>query len=120
MPACSQFAVEFAGDFVTQNGLGHVTALVPDGTTDFLVTAQGGYVTRWYGLPRDVDDNGRIWLRDPAWGPVPPQTALLIESPDVLPLRDIYLAFDPTAAVPVCERGGWTPPNPALLSQSLK
>ena len=70
---CSQFIVEFAGDFVTQNlnsGLnyGNVTAAVPDGVLDFVAVSgtTGTRITRWYGLPRDVDGDGHIWSTNAA------------------------------------------------------
>jgi len=74
---CSQFAVEYAGDFITQdndqyvlqNGVlvqnenwGNATALGPDGVIDYVVDHSKvtsndynvGASTRWYGLPRDT------------------------------------------------------------------
>lgn len=66
MNNCSQFIVEYAGDFVTQNdnpsdtaNYGSVTNVVPDGRTDFVVF-NGVAKTRWYGLPRDVNGDGII------------------------------------------------------------
>ena len=67
LPACTQFMVEFAGDFVTQDaGTG---AVVPDpdldgnvdnngdGTIDYVATTRQ---VRWYGLPRDTTGDGAI------------------------------------------------------------
>jgi type II secretory pathway pseudopilin PulG len=95
LSGCSQFIVEFAGDFVTQENdatnanYGDVTSgSGPDGITDFVVAVVGGVnvrSTRWYGMPRDVagDPNkggpdGHVF-RGNAANP----------SVDVVPLRDV-------------------------------
>lgn len=57
--ACTQFIVEFAGDFVTQSNTGGVTSLVPDDVIDFEIVG-GQRRVRWFGLPRDVDGDGDI------------------------------------------------------------
>lgn len=60
---CTQFIVEFAGDYVTQNSNGDVTSPVSDGVLDFVVVDPAGdkiRSTRWYGFPRDVDGDGYI------------------------------------------------------------
>jgi prepilin-type N-terminal cleavage/methylation domain-containing protein len=57
VPSCSQFIVDFAGDFVTQLQDGSVSAAVPDGVIDFVA---GTHQVRWYGLPRDTNGDGRI------------------------------------------------------------
>ena len=57
LPGCTQFAVEYAGDFFTQDATGTVTSNRPDGVTDFTDASRK---TRWYGLPRDVNGNGTI------------------------------------------------------------
>ncbi|MFN4243823.1 MAG: type II secretion system protein J [Tepidisphaerales bacterium] len=70
LPRCTNFIVEFAGDFITQdsrqivNGFpndnyGVAYAAVPDGEIDYVVH-KGARRIRWYGLPRytnsgDVD-----------------------------------------------------------------
>jgi type II secretory pathway pseudopilin PulG len=64
---CSNFIVEFAGDFVTQDNnptsasYGNVTSasgtIAPDGIVDFNVLG-GVRQTQWYGLPRDIDGDG--------------------------------------------------------------
>ncbi len=86
---CSQFAIEFAGDFVKQNPDGTVadayfdpgTLAVKadgsgqDGLIDFAVLGTGAntrQVIRWYGLPRDTTNDGVIKTDDG----------------DVTPLRD--------------------------------
>ncbi len=92
LPACSQFIVEFAGDFITQNwdpvttggdppdsDLDRVHAdygkppIVPalrnqpDGRIDTVFNSTSGSYTgqiRWYGFPRDTNDDGRIVADD--------------------------------------------------------
>ena len=72
--SCSQFVVEYAGDFVKQNADGTLDTSTddillrlasrasrkPDGVLDFVVSNTKPSVreTRWYGMPRDVDGNG--------------------------------------------------------------
>ena len=58
---CTQFYVEFAGDFLTQNPTtgnrdpaSPVGIVAPDGVTDFYVDATGVRHTRWYGLYRST------------------------------------------------------------------
>ncbi len=70
--ACTQFIVEFAGDFMTQNASGTVTGTAPDGVIDFLVVG-GQRQVRWFGLPRDVNGDGTINA----------------PSGDVVPVRDV-------------------------------
>ena len=50
VPSCSQFCVEFAGDFVNQSGGGTAG---PDGTIDYNMV-NGTRQIRWYGMPRNV------------------------------------------------------------------
>lgn len=74
---CSQFTVEFAGDFVGQNDTtGAVTGTTPDGILDFAIV-NGIRQTRFYGMPRDVDGDGII------------SAANYGTSPDVVPVRDL-------------------------------
>jgi prepilin-type N-terminal cleavage/methylation domain-containing protein len=104
IPACSQFAVEYAGDFITQlydadadgvleatelrdPSFGNFVRAEPDGVTDFIVvnagTANVKAETRWYGFPRNVDTsdddvtNGREVISTAA------------TSRDVIPLYDV-------------------------------
>ena len=88
LPGCTQFVVEYAGDFLTQNpNDGSIIAtapnngLAPDGRIDFTVDVSGVRHTRWYGLPRDVDGDGSIL------GPGA-TAADLLDSIDVRPLAD--------------------------------
>ena len=91
----SNFIVEFAGDYVTQDNdpasptYGQVIKNEPDHpvtVTDFQVYGVGKNITRktrWYGLPRDVNGDGVIRIRtenDPIQ-PVPD---------DVAPLKDFF------------------------------
>ena len=56
---CTQFIVEFAGDFLTQDpATGAVAGPLPDGVLDFDI-AGGVRQTQWYGLPRDIDGDGQ-------------------------------------------------------------
>lgn len=82
---CTQFIVEYAGDFLNQDpnsgavipgpgGKPGVSAYTTDGTTivrgstdgqiDFVVESNGTRRIRWYGLPRDVDADGFIKIND--------------------------------------------------------
>ena len=66
VPGCSQFIVEFAGDYCTQNNDPAVVSgplafgapiagnPTPDGEIDFAVV-NGQRTIRWYGYPRDTD-----------------------------------------------------------------
>lgn len=97
VPACTQFIVEFAGDFLEQNpSTGAVedvnnngTFFEPDGQIDYV---PGTGQVRWYGMPRDTSGNGIIRASDG----------------DVVPVRDVAGG---TAAV--FER---VLPTPAVLS----
>lgn len=99
---CTQFIVEFAGDYLTQQNdptvalYGNIlTPGAPDGVIDYVVWDPPGAAppirqTRWYGMPRDNDGDGQI-LAAP-------------DSPDVLPVRDV-------AGIQVFERA--LPPVPS-------
>lgn len=73
--ACTQFVVEYAGDFVPQNQTGGIdTAVLATGGTDGIVDfnlVNGERTIRWYGFPRDTSGDGQIRRID-----------------DVVPLRD--------------------------------
>ena len=49
---CSQFIVEYAGDYMQQDQYGNMTNLGPDGQIDFYLDANGNKHIRWYGMPR--------------------------------------------------------------------
>lgn len=101
---CTQFIVEFAGDYMNQNPttgalVRHYASTPPDpnvpnvdGNTDFIVDAAGNQHIRWYGFPRDVSGTTLATYGRPD-GTITNGFA----SPDVLPLRD-SLGF-----VPPCE-----------------
>jgi prepilin-type N-terminal cleavage/methylation domain-containing protein len=98
----SQMIVEFAGDFLTQNTtgtaaqIGLVTNTIPDGVLDFVYNPTTGQrVTRWYGLPRDVDGDGHIY------GNLRPE---IRTSTDVVPVRDLVDLNDLDVAHPVPAR----------------
>ena len=69
LPACSQFIVEYAGDFVSQTSGGATpgsidttapnTGLSPDGQIDFTMV-NGVRQIQWYGLPRSPAGNATI------------------------------------------------------------
>lgn len=84
VPHCTQFAVEYAGDFVTQDVLGNVTAGVPDGRIDFYVVnlaTNPTYLTRWYGFPRNIHGTNSVLSYAAGRG----NNDLV----DVVPLRDV-------------------------------
>ncbi len=102
---CSQFIVEYAGDYLTQTntpgqaGDGAVTAIQGDGQVDFMVI-NGQRKIRWYGFPRDTDGDGAIDAKH-----------------DVVPLRDVEKTPQPdgggglqapsTASFPPWEFPSW-------------
>jgi hypothetical protein len=62
---CTNFMVEYAGDYLRQDAAGVITDSYrddlngdgqpgTDGLTDFLIDASGARRIRWYGMPRDV------------------------------------------------------------------
>lgn len=77
LPNCSQFVVEYAGDFTTQDAAtGAFTNTILDRTVDFVVidagTLQERRSIRWYGMPRSTTGN----------------VTLSAANGDVAPLRD--------------------------------
>lgn len=101
---CTQFAVEFAGDFVTQDADGKVTAFaVPggggtDGEIDYCYNkVTGTRQVRWYGYPRDTDGDGQIPTVGTPARPFPSIT-------DTLPLRDVVRSVQPGFAGFLFER----------------
>ncbi len=101
VPACTQFIVEFAGDFVQQNpttGAYEDTDSPPDGNfvgqDGRIDTVPGTNQIRWYGLPRDTNGNGILTAADG----------------DVVPVRDLAgpQTFEhslPTTSVPTATAG---------------
>ena len=116
---CSQFIVEYAGDYMQQNNTpgtsyGAMTGLGPDGQIDFYVDASGNKHIRWYGMPRSStgvahagDKSGATVLirgydptdttaggnDDPTAAGASANTAPLNYFTDVIPLRDYYTMY---------------------------
>jgi prepilin-type N-terminal cleavage/methylation domain-containing protein len=113
LPGCTQFIVEYAGDYLLQNNdpsnpatYGQITGLytnnggVGDGQVDFIVTKDKNNNVarkiRWYGLPRDTDgvDSSNTYNTGAPDGHIPVyaninQVNLMA---DVVPLRDVWTA----------------------------
>jgi len=108
---CSQFVVEYAGDYMQQNNngptdpnYGAMTGLGPDGQIDFYVDANGNKHIRWYGMPRSstgiahlgsatAGDYVLIRGYDPTKSEDPTTGQLMNYFTDVIPLRDYYTMF---------------------------
>lgn len=84
----SQFVVEFAGDFITQDFTGALTDAVPDGTIDFS-TNRGVRQIRWYGYPRDTDGDGTIDVQE---RDTDSDGVIDTVGADVVPISNIILA----------------------------
>jgi hypothetical protein len=56
VPHVTQFIVEYAGDYLTQNPTTGAPSLTiaPDGQIDFYLDGSGNRHIRWYGFPRDT------------------------------------------------------------------
>jgi hypothetical protein len=129
---CSQFIVEYAGDYMQQDVNGNMTGLGPDGQIDFYLDANGNKHIRWYGMPRSstgalhpdglaknvlirgFDSSAKtpdtLNEKTTATSP-PPMTYMLNYFTDVIPLRDYYslwFASNPPPA-PVAA-GSYAPP----------
>jgi prepilin-type N-terminal cleavage/methylation domain-containing protein len=112
---CSQFIVEYAGDFMQQDpATGKMTGIGPDGQIDYYLDANGNKHIRWYGMPRSStgvphpgDKSGAMVLIrgfNPS-NPIPQgvddisySDGTLSGTPlnyftDVIPLRDYYTAY---------------------------
>ena len=98
IPACSQFIVEFAGDFCTQDGNpasptygkavpGNPT---PDGILDYAFN-NGQKVIRWYGYPRNTDSVPGISVAT-----VGNDSDVVTVSDFVLPIASSYAVVDIT------------------------
>jgi hypothetical protein len=103
---CTQFAVEFAGDFLTQAPIGgtdygNITAIAPDGEIDYYLEGTGAAANRvqrirWYGFPRDVNGDGvvrgtlvAIPGSQPQPGPFTASATAHNALVDVVPLRNV-------------------------------
>lgn len=90
LDGCTQFVVEYAGDFVEQAtsgaNTGRVIGLQPDGVIDFVAFNPGQASERreirWHGFPRDINGDGVIRAK--------PMLGGANDLVDVVPLRDIY------------------------------
>lgn len=87
----SSFVVEFAGDFFQQDKTpgstySAITGFGKDDEIDFRF-ANGVKETRWYGFPRDSNNDGKInGTPTSGTGPLAPNTMM-----DVVPIRDVLL-----------------------------
>jgi hypothetical protein len=113
---CSQFIVEYAGDYIQQDNnpadgagkYGAMTGIGPDGQIDYVIDANGNKRIRWYGMPRSFyngpnssDNNIVIRGFDPIGDPAGRmvttgnnQTAVdLTPFVDVIPLRDYWWMY---------------------------
>ncbi|MDB5332181.1 MAG: hypothetical protein JWP03_3332 [Phycisphaerales bacterium] len=101
---CSQFVVEFAGNFYTKKPLsGAMAHPAPDptGELDFYtdLDTTGKFILakhiRWYGFPRDTNGDGIINYRD-----VMPLTALMpsaVQADNITPVDDVEHLSNVTA-----------------------
>ena len=101
-----QFMVEYAGDYLTQDANGRVTAVGGDGVVDFAVidtdptnVVSGPRRTLYYGFPRDVDGDGYIGGVAGGLDADPAANSFIPGSVDVVPLRTILSAL-PAAVNP--------------------
>jgi type II secretory pathway pseudopilin PulG len=129
---CSQFIVEYAGDYMQQDVNGNMTGLGPDGQIDFYLDANSNKHIRWYGMPRSstgslhpdgLGNNVLIRGFDASAGSPdtltekttaaspPPMTFMLNYFTDVIPLRDYYsLWFNTYAPANPGTIGAYAPP----------
>jgi hypothetical protein len=121
LTGCTQFIVEYAGDFVAQDNdptsltFGEVTNTyfqtdttgtppvqpATDGQIDYLVTLNGGVKTkqiRWYGLPRDTNGDNSISAQNASRN----NNALF----DVVPLRDVIQSGGTNTTIPATLKAG--------------
>ncbi|HEY1922941.1 MAG TPA: type II secretion system protein [Tepidisphaeraceae bacterium] len=132
---CSQFAVEYAGDYLQQDNnpsdvnYSNMTGIGPDGQIDYYLDANGNKHTRWYGMPRSstgsshndgfgnqvlirgFDSTIDTLAKAPSVATPQPMSILLNYFTDVIPLRDYYsmwfATFPPT---PAAAAGSYSPP----------
>jgi type II secretory pathway pseudopilin PulG len=137
---CSQFIVEYAGDFLSQNADGTIRPAPdggkPDGVMDFVVVSATDRRIRWYGMPRDIDGNGipgtgatniltdvlpaGVVLASAAQAFNPPFEAFTYNRGTPVPIRADYM--DPTNGMPpdATYMAAWGPhaigqPKPQML-----
>jgi prepilin-type N-terminal cleavage/methylation domain-containing protein len=102
LAGCSQFIVEYAGDYLNQNpATGQVLNTYVDGPTDgqvdFVVDQNGNRQIRWYGLPRAVPNVGSIPLQTTNTTQNNPQlpNPYIANAQNVYPLTDIWSTETP-------------------------
>jgi len=102
VPGCTQFIVEFAGDYVAQDGTTGITkGNYPDGNIDYRVDDSSGLKSiRWYGLPRDVDGSGQVYFNQTTG-----------RQRGILPVKDFLLPYQPPSPP--------TAPNPTVPPDQL-
>ncbi len=123
LSGCTQFIVEYAGDFLAQDNdaasstYGYILNVYTNGTNgtdgqiDYIVTGTGTNKRkqiRWYGLPRDTDNNGAI--------AIPAATGNPNLVTDTVPLRDVWRfsttpGISPYASNAPFEKFTWTLPT---------
>lgn len=119
---CSQFIVEYAGDFLHQDSdptntttYGRVLDANPDGETDFVVDTSVNPAVkriRWYGLPRDLTGTGLIPRTSTSNGR---------DLVNVLPLNDLRVAAvtqPPAKAPPFPYRASFEQEVPTAVNYS--
>lgn len=89
---CTNFMVDFAGDYVTQDANGNIATPLTkggDGNTDFVVDSSGVKKIRWYGFPRDTNGDGKIVAADgdvvPLWRSIGASALTKCERADTTP-----------------------------------
>jgi hypothetical protein len=120
---CSQFIVEYAGDYMQQDVNGNMTGLGPDGQIDYYLDANNNKHIRWYGMPRS--STGTLHAGDSIGKPVlirgynpaasaagaaddPTGGGRLNYFTDVIPLRDYYTMYlNVAVAAPVLYAPPW-------------
>ncbi|HEV2294383.1 MAG TPA: prepilin-type N-terminal cleavage/methylation domain-containing protein [Tepidisphaeraceae bacterium] len=133
---CSQFIVEFAGDYITQindpsdpatygDRVAGAAGQASDGIIDFLVDSSTGVPIRsirWYGMPRDVSGaltggpDGQIPVADnTATTPPVDVVPVGIVRGTALPFEREFPALATGTAPPFDYAGGSSPSNPTML-----
>jgi prepilin-type N-terminal cleavage/methylation domain-containing protein len=129
---CTQFVVEYAGDYMQQDANGNMVGLGPDGQIDYYLDANGNKHIRWYGMPRSstgqLHDDGfkaqvlirgfdstsdKLTTAPTSYTGSGPMSILLNYFTDVIPLRDYYSLWfntNPDATTPPGVPGAYVPP----------
>ncbi|MDP9172934.1 MAG: type II secretion system GspH family protein [Planctomycetota bacterium] len=113
MEHCSQFIVEYAGDYLQQDNnamfvsgtsndpnAGAIIGIGKDGQIDYYLDPLGNRHIRWYGMPRSSsggipNPTTKVVIRgfDPSVPDDPTLGKTMQEFKDVIPLRDYYTMF---------------------------